>query len=216
MNWVDIIVIAGFLPGIYFGLKKGFVREVMGVLGFVLGIIIAINYVDWATAKVTSHAQISTQVVSFLSFVFLFLIVFLSFKILGFIFYKIASLQPLGKIDQLGGGIFGFLQSWFAMGFILFLFMFLPMGNSFNRSLDNSFFAPILRASVPLVYEESSIIHPDNHSMVEKLKRALLTSRSRLSASASEFGENARSASEERLHKLIDRLEKYFGTGAER
>ncbi len=216
MNWVDIIVIAGFLPGIYFGLKKGFVREVMGVLGFILGIIIAINYVDWATAKVTSHARISTQVVSFLSFVFLFLIVFLSFKILGFIFYKIASLQPLGKLDQLGGGIFGFLQSWFAMGFILFLLMFLPFGASLNRSLDNSFFAPILRASVPLVYEESSIIHPDNHSMVEKLKRALLTSRSRFSASASEFGENARSVSEERLHKLIDRLEKYFGTGAER
>ena len=213
MNWVDIIVIAGFLPGIYFGLKKGFVREVMGVLGFILGIIIAINYVDWATAKVTSHARISTQVVSFLSFIFLFLIVFLSFKILGFIFYKIASLQPLGKLDQLGGGIFGFLQSWFAMGFVLFLLMFLPIGNSFNHSLDNSFFAPILRASIPLVYEESTVIHPENHSMVEKLKRALLAKKSSLSASTSEFSQEAMAASEQRLHKLIDRLERYFGTG---
>ncbi|HKZ22755.1 MAG TPA: CvpA family protein [candidate division Zixibacteria bacterium] len=213
MNWVDIIVIAGFIPGIYFGLKKGFVREVMGVMGFILGIIIAINYVDWATAKVTSHAQISTQVVSFLSFIFLFLIVFLSFKILGFIFYKIASLQPLGKIDQLGGGMFGFLQSWFAMGFILFLLMFLPIGNSLNRSLDNSFFAPILRASIPFVYEESTVIHPDSDSMVAKLKKALLAKRTKWAGTASEFSEEAMAASEQRLNKLITRLEKYFGTG---
>lgn len=213
MNWVDIILIAGFIPGIYFGLKKGFVREVMGVIGFILGIIIAINYVDWATAKVTSHARISTQVVSFLSFIFLFLIVFLSFKILGLIFYRVASLQPLGKLDQLGGGIFGFLQSWLAMGFILFLLMFLPMGNSFNRSLDNSFFAPILRASIPLVYEESSVIHPGSQSMVAKLKKALLAKRTRWAGAASDYSEEAMAASEQKVNKLITRLEKYFGTG---
>jgi len=216
MNWVDIIIIAGFIPGIYFGLKKGFVREVMGVIGFILGIIVAINYVDWATAKVTSHARISTQVVSFLSFIFLFLIVFLSFKILGFIFYKIAALQPLGKLDQLGGGMFGFLQSWFAMGFILFLLMFLPIGTGLTRSLDNSFFAPILRASIPLVYEESTVIHPQSDSMVEKLKKALLAKRDRFKGGASEYSEESMAASEQKLRSLIDRLERYFGTGKTR
>ena len=79
MNWLDIIIAAGLIAGIVFGFRRGFIREAMGLLGFIVGIIIAVNYVDWLTAKFLTHMRVSPHIVSFFSFILLFAAIFLVF-----------------------------------------------------------------------------------------------------------------------------------------
>lgn len=172
MNWIDFIIIAGLITGVVFGFRRGFIREAMGLLGLIVGVIIAVNYVDWASAKFLSHMRVSPHVVSFFSFVLLFTAVFLGFKILGFLFYRIGSLTPLGKLDKIGGGIIGFLQAWIVAGFILVIVMFFPMPQGFLQATDNSFFAPIMRGTIPMIYEESSLIHPQRDSFLAQISKA--------------------------------------------
>ena len=111
MNWLDIVIVAGLIAGIVLGFRRGFIREAMGLLGLIVGVIIAVNYVDWASAKFLTHMRVSPHIISFFSFILLFTAVFLGFKILGFLFYRVGSLTALGKLDKVGGGIFGFLQA---------------------------------------------------------------------------------------------------------
>src|SRR3989304_6345143 len=63
--------------------------------------------------------------------------VFIGFKILGFLFYRVGSLTALGKLDKVGGGIFGFLQAWILTGFVLLILLFFPLPQSILNATDN-------------------------------------------------------------------------------
>jgi membrane protein required for colicin V production len=173
MNWLDIIIAVGLIAGVVLGFRRGFIREVTGLLGLIVGVIIAVNYVDWLSAKFLTHMRVSPHVVSFFSFILLFAAVFLSFKILGFLFYRIGSLTPLGKLDRMGGGIVGFVQAWIITGFMLLILMFFPLPQGFLRATDNSFFAPIMRGTIPMIYEETTILHPKSTSFISQISKSL-------------------------------------------
>jgi membrane protein required for colicin V production len=178
MNWLDYIILAVLVTGIVMGFKRGFVREAMGLLGIIFGVIIAINYVDWASGKFLSHMHVSPHVVTFFCFILLFLTAYLAFKLLGMVFYRIGQLSPLGRLDKIGGGFFGFVQAWILTGMILLLLMFFPLPQSFLRTTDTSFFAPVMRGTIPMIYEESSALHPGSGSFVQKIADSFRVNRS--------------------------------------
>ncbi len=209
MNWLDIIIGMALIAGVVLGVRRGFIREAMGLLGFIVGIIIAINYVDWLSAKFLSHMRASPHIISFFSFILLFAVVFLAFKILGFLFYKIGSLSPLGKLDKAGGGVIGFLQSWILVGFVLFLLMFLPLPQAFLKTTDNSFFAPIMRGTIPLIYEETVIIHPQSGSFMNQISKALKTDKS-TEEGTYYFGKVSGKKVANRTEKVLAEIKKRF------
>jgi uncharacterized membrane protein required for colicin V production len=205
MNVIDFVLLGLLVVALFIGSRRGLFSGIMGILGLVCGIIFAVNYVDWATQKVLSHMRVSTIMVAFLSFIVIFVLVYIGAKLLGSLFYKVASLKSLGNADKVGGAIVGVFQGWILLGFILFLFLFLPFPDSFVASLDNSFFGPGMRGSVAMIYEESELLHPQNRSLVEKIKSALLT----------KPAENARglpgsSSQSPRAERIIQAMEDYF------
>ncbi|MCJ7497005.1 MAG: CvpA family protein [candidate division Zixibacteria bacterium] len=173
MNWIDYVLIALLLVAIFIGSKRGLFSGIMGLIGLFLGVIVSVNYIDIVTLRVLSHMKVSPVVVSFFSLIFLFAIVYFAVKIIAFLFYKVASLNPLGKMDKFGGAIFGLFQGWVVLGFVLILLIFPPLPLSLTNKIDTSFLGPLIRGSVPLIYQESSFLHPQNTSFVEKLKIAL-------------------------------------------
>jgi len=210
MNWLDIIIIAGLIAGIVLGFRRGFIREAMGLLGLIVGVIIAVNYVDWASAKFLTHMRVSPHIISFFSFILLFTAVFLGFKILGFLFYRVGSLTALGKLDKVGGGIFGFLQAWILTGFVLLILLFFPLPQSILNATDNSFFAPIMRGTIPMIYEESTIIHPQRSSFISQISKALKSEKpSAEKESTYHFGAAAKK-SVSRSEKVLAEIRKRF------
>ena len=173
MNWIDYVLIALLLVAIFIGSKRGLFSGIMGTIGLFLGVIVSVNYVDVVTLRVLSHMKVSPVVVSFFTLIFLFALVYFVVKLIGFLFYKVASLNPLGKIDKFGGAIFGIFQGWVVLGFFLILLIFPPLPLSLTNKIDTSFLGPLIRGSVPLIYQESAFLHPRNDSFVAKLKIAL-------------------------------------------
>lgn len=173
MNWIDYVLLALLLVAVFIGSKRGFFSGIMGTVGLILGVIVSVNYVDSVTLRVLSNMNVSPVVVSFFVLIFLFVIVYLAVKLLGFLFYKVASLNPLGKLDKFGGAIFGIFQGWVVLGFFLILLIFPPLPLSLTNKIDTSFLGPLIRGSVPLIYQESVFLHPRSNSFVVKLKVAL-------------------------------------------
>ncbi len=206
MNIADYVLLGLLLVAVFIGSKRGFFAGLLGALALICGVIFSINYVDWTTSKLLEHMRVSTIMVVFLSFVFMFVLVYIGAKLLGNLFYKVGSLRPLGKVDKIGGAIVGVFQGWILLGFLLFLLIFLPLPDSFVAKLDSSFFAPGMRGVIALIYEETTFLHPQSPYLVDKIKTALKT----------EPGEGSRriigsDQDDTNVRRIIDALEYYFG-----
>lgn len=213
MNWLDFVLLALLVGSIALGVKRGLIREVMGFIGLIVGVVVAINKVDAVTAWVLSHMKASPVVVSFVSFVLILAIFYIAFRFLGMLFNKAVSLSSLGKIDQVGGGFIGFVRGWVLVGFVLFLLFYLPFPQRFYDSIENSFFAPALTGSVPMIYEGTDFMHPQSPEFMPKIRSSLDP---RLAARGNgtrriEFGRDDGRYGE-RVSRVLANLEARYGT----
>jgi membrane protein required for colicin V production len=207
MNLVDLVLMALLLAAIIIGAKRGVFSGLMGMIGLTSGVIFSINYSHHITAKFLSHMRVSTVMVVFMAFIVVFVMVYVGIKLLGYLFYKFASLKPLGRVDAVGGAIMGIFQGWIVLGVMLFLLIFLPLPDSFVSRLDSSFFAPGMRGVVPMIYDETTFLHPESPSLVDRVKEAL---RAEPAESSRELG--GLSADGPSVSRIIHTMEDYFGT----
>lgn len=209
MMWIDFILIGFILFALIAGAKRGVFSGINGVIGLIAGIIVAVNYSDWATHRVLSHMRVSPVAVTVLSFLFFFVLVYFFFKILGYLFYKFAELKRLGRIGSVGGAIFGVFQGWIVLGFLLVLLMFLPLPQSFVKALDSSVLAPMMRGTIPFIYEESTPLHPQSPSFIKKVEKALDVEPV---GNPTQGGEDMVLEEMNRAEKIVKYMKDYFGS----
>jgi membrane protein required for colicin V production len=205
MNVADYVLLGLLLVAVFIGSKRGFFSGLLGAVSLIAAVVFSINYVDWTTSKLLEHMRVSTIMVVFLSFIFMFVLVYIVAKLLGNLFYKVGSLRPLGKVDKIGGAIVGVFQGWILLGFLLFLLIFLPLPDSVVAELDSSFFAPGMRGVIPLIYEETTFLHPQSPYLVDKIKDALKTKPGE--GSQKIMGE---APDDTQVKRIIDAMEYYF------
>jgi membrane protein required for colicin V production len=206
MNLADYVLLGFLLVAVFIGSKRGFFSGLLGAVALIAGVIFSISYVDWTTSKLLQHMRVSAIMVVFVSFIFMFVLVYIAAKLFGNMFYKVASLRPLGNVDKIGGAVVGVFQGWVLLGFILFLLIFLPLPDSFVDTVDSSFFGPGMRGVVPLIYEGTTFLHPQSPYLVDKIKAALgtkpLEGSQRILGSAQD---------DTNVKRIIDAMEYYFG-----
>lgn len=204
MNWIDGILVVLLLASVVVGSKKGLIRELMAFAVFFAAIIISINYIDNFAAWVYGQLGGSPLISAFLSFIILLALTYAAFKILGLIFYRIASLKKSGKKDQMGGALIGFLRGWVAVGFVTFLAFLLPMPDRFYIEFESSFFGPAVAKTIPLMFEGTSSVHPRNPDFMEQIERTLLF---HTSGGGSDLDEQRT-----QVHRVLFHMEQFFDT----
>jgi membrane protein required for colicin V production len=211
MNWVDYLLLALLVVTMIFGTRRGVIREVMGLVAFGVGIVFATHYIDWLSYTLTRKMALSPVLVSFVGFVVLVVFVFLVFRILALLFYRIASVGKLGKVDHVGGALAGLLRGWLMLGFLLFLILYLPLPQSTLDSIDDSFLAPGMRNTVPVLYEATAVVHPSNDRFIDKVRAALNVEPGRYAANPDDQRLQRRRIRElERAQATIQQMEARF------
>ncbi len=207
MNWVDIILLVLLLVSVIVGSKKGLIRELMAFVVFFVAIIVTVNYIDGFAVWVYEKVGGSPLVSAFISFTLLIAISYAAFKILGLLFYKVANLKSIGKKDQMGGALVGFLRGWMLIGLATFLVFLLPMPSSFYTAFEDSFFGPTVAKTVPLMFEGTAPIHPKNSNFIGKIENTLLV----------EQAKNNTASEEDRMevYEVLRQMRRFFQTGME-
>jgi membrane protein required for colicin V production len=205
MNWIDAVLMVLLLAMVIVGAKKGMIRELMALGIFVIAIIVAINYVDQFAVWVHENIGGSPLVSAFLSFIILLAAGYVAFKLIGILFYKIADIKASGKRDQMGGALVGFLRGWILIGFVTFIAFLLPLPTSFYTSFEQSFLGPAVAKTIPLMYEGTSLIHPNNPNFFDKIEKTLLIAQSK---SNSEITDEER----DEIFRALQQLHQYFNT----
>ncbi|MDD5425099.1 MAG: CvpA family protein [candidate division Zixibacteria bacterium] len=174
MNWIDAVLLVLLLISVIIGSKKGLIRELMAFLVFAVAIVISVNYIDNFAVWVYNQLGGSPLISAFLSFIILIAFSYALFKLLGILFYKVATVKDSGRRDQMGGALIGFLRGWLAIGLLTLLVFLLPMPNSFYTAFEASFLGATVAKTVPLLYEGTSFAHPKNTKFITKIENTLL------------------------------------------
>lgn len=204
MNWIDGILIAILLAMVIVGSKKGLIRELMAFIVISAAVIVSINYIDTFAVWVNGQLDVSPLVSAFLSFIVLLALAYAAFKMLGMLFYRMADLKKMGKRDQMGGALVGFLRGWVAASFLTFLTFLMPMPDSYYISFSESFLGPAVAKTIPLMFDNTTLIHPKTPSFMRQMEETLLHPDMTTAGMLSE--------DRQRVHQALRNLDIYFNT----
>lgn len=112
MNWIDIVVIALLIAAAIWGIYKGFLAQLISILGVVIGI--------WGASKLTPAvsawaidffgAQDSASAIKIASFILIVVLIIIVCHLIGKLLEKVMNLTVLGGLNKFLGAVFCILK----------------------------------------------------------------------------------------------------------
>ncbi len=121
LDWLDTLLLVILLVTFITGLVKGLVRQVIGILAVVAGIVLASRYYGWLSWQLFSRIE-SDFWRNGLSFLIIFFGVVLAGWLLGFLLSKLMK-GTLSLANHLLGGVLGLLKGVLIGAVIVFAMM---------------------------------------------------------------------------------------------
>lgn len=157
MNSVDIGILT--IASIFFirGLFRGFVHELVTVIGLILGYIISITYLSIVSGLILSYfPTLPESVVNIISFFIIFVGTNLLLRLAANLLSKTLKIAMLGWLNRLLGGVFGLLKSIIILSIVVFIVNLIPFSSTMleNIEIQSSILYPVLEIIGPRLYEE--------------------------------------------------------------
>ena len=156
MNYIDFIIIFILFIGFALGFRDGFIRKVIGLIGLVFGVILALEFYKKLGHIIAPLLNDEIYLAEIIAWLFIFIGVIFLASILKRI------IHPLDKVNrftnQLLGGISGTLQIlFFISGFLLFLNVFnIPNNDDKETSILYSKVYNVIPGSIDLIIGKDS------------------------------------------------------------
>jgi membrane protein required for colicin V production len=128
LGWVDITLLAIFGVSVLAGLWRGFVFEIVSLLGWLVAFVIA-NSAGPFIADLVPFGN-DAQVRLWIAYVAVFVVILLTCTLLARMLRALISATPLSFIDRLLGGIFGVVRGTLILVVAATLINLSPYANS--------------------------------------------------------------------------------------
>jgi len=146
IDWVFMVIILVF---VVLALLKGFVNELFGKASWIVGIICAIFF--YSKVALILNGKIANMIVcNILAFILIFIVSFLVLRIVGTIIHKVFTLSILRGLDKALGAMFGLIEGFAIVCFIMFIMTIQPFVDCYEL-LSDSFFYSIMNTYIPQV-----------------------------------------------------------------
>ena len=118
MNFIDIIIVILVLLAAFKGFSRGLIKELISLISLISGVYIASNF----SVYIEKHLNYKgiEEYNTIISFVLVFLIIYLSLKLAGVIINKFVKIIQLNLINKILGLLFGASKALIIIAFILF------------------------------------------------------------------------------------------------
>ncbi len=138
MNFLDIAIIAGLTLFVYFGAKKGGARELSGVMGWVVALLVAARGAGFLAALLSKKVTSLTGTVALIvSFVVILLAVRTLF-VMPAKFFEKSDTTKINQVDRFIGAVIGFVKGAFVISVLILLFHMIPFNETVKRYQSNS------------------------------------------------------------------------------
>jgi len=106
----DIIILLILVAAFIFGIKKGIIRQVFGLLALFLGVYCAFKFSYWVGGYIIQWFNTGEQLTQGIAFALTFAVVVVVVMLFGRFVARLISFAALGFVDKILGGIFGLLK----------------------------------------------------------------------------------------------------------
>jgi membrane protein required for colicin V production len=157
MNPLDIGIL--LIAALFFirGIFRGFVFELVTVVGLILGYIISITYLSLLSGYILSiFPSVPESIVNLVSFFILFVGTNLLLRMVAKVITKTLKIAMLGWLNRLLGGLLGMLKSIIIMSIIVFVIDLIPFSSTLLEKIEvqTSELYPVLDALGPRLYTQ--------------------------------------------------------------
>ncbi len=171
----NLIALLGVLGFVFIGTKKGFLKELMALLGLGAALVISTGKLDFVAEEVASAIDASPITVAVISYIIVLGLIYAIFKVVAKILEKLVSVQQLGERDKWGGAIVGAIRGWLIVGTALFVSILLPLPRAYFEMMDKSMLATSAAKTLQVIYDTSQPLHKEWPTFVEKVEETLMT-----------------------------------------
>ncbi len=119
MNYLDYFSIAIIVVGFLLGFKDGFVRKIIGLAGFGLGIFLSIRFANPVGSWFASFLDVDVYLLEIIAGFSIFLLIIIITSIIKRVVHPFDKVNNL--INQITGGIAGAVQIIFFLSALFFL-----------------------------------------------------------------------------------------------
>jgi membrane protein required for colicin V production len=172
MEYIDLIFGAILAFFVILGITKGLFREVFGLVGFLGGIVVGIIFTgplsNWLAPKISSIPYIIIPIISFL---LLFLSVYLLSRLLAGWFSSVFEALKLAWLNKLLGGAIGGFKGAILISLLLVFLSVLPVQSFLNPIKEKSYFYNPLQNLLPSLYSLFSSSSTDLNKKLEDIFR---------------------------------------------
>lgn len=133
MSFLDIIIIVALAIGFLLGFKDGFVRKLIGIIGFITAVVIAILFSTFVGRLIESTFGIEFYLAEIMAGLLLFIAIMIVTTILKRVIHPFDKVNNL--INQMVGGFVGIIQLLF---FISAIFLLLNIFDFPDKKTQNS------------------------------------------------------------------------------
>jgi membrane protein required for colicin V production len=163
LNAIDLIIIITLLVGFILGFKDGFVRKLIGIIGFGLAIVSAALFKDELGTMIESAFDIEFYLAEIIGGIVIFFGVILIFTLLKRIVHPFDKVNNL--INQLVGGAVGVIQLLY---FLSALFLLLNVFDIPDKSTkESSSFYEITYKVIPVTIDYLTTYTPDTKKIIK-------------------------------------------------
>jgi membrane protein required for colicin V production len=125
MNWLDAVIVIVIAWFTFAAFRAGVIREVVGIIALVVGVLAAGYYYDDLAENVLLVIDDDTAA-NVIAFLVLFGAVALGGQLAAFLLKQMTALLALGWVDHLAGAAFGLLKGLILVEVFLILFTTYP------------------------------------------------------------------------------------------
>ncbi|MBR2298046.1 MAG: CvpA family protein [Bacteroidales bacterium] len=121
MSIIDIVILVPFAFALYKGIKNGFVGQIAGISGIVLGIILGTRFSALVSGYISQWIEASESVIKIISFAIIIVLVIIAAALLSKAIEKLFSFVMLGWLNKLLGVLLAFAGTAFILGAVICL-----------------------------------------------------------------------------------------------
>jgi len=159
-NQLDVLILIALVFGFVNGFFKGFISQLIGVVGFFIAIWLSFKFYQMVEVFVNDYNIVADGLTSLVALVLTFGIAFFAIKIISSLTQKLVEAIGLGLVNRLGGAALGLLLYLMLCSSVLYYVNpILELG--FKETKDESKILPLLTESAEFI--KNSIFETNNN-----------------------------------------------------
>jgi membrane protein required for colicin V production len=160
---LDALIIAGAIIGFILGFKDGFIRKLVGLIGFVIAVVAAVFFAGKLGLLIESVFRIEYYLAEIIGGILIFFSIITVFVFLKRVVHPFDKVNNL--INQIVGGIVGAIQILFFLSAIFIIVNIFDLPE--NQTKKDSLFYDSTLKIIPLTIEYLSYYTPEPRKIIE-------------------------------------------------